>query len=74
MALTTDYYTTATIPVMALENVMTCRVHRAVVLGVMSAGAGAEQEDRMVLTTLAWRTTESDNTTFQLKEHASNRL
>ncbi|KAF7979703.1 hypothetical protein HWV62_41040 [Athelia sp. TMB] len=34
VATTTEYKATFSIPVIALENVMTCRVHRAVVLGL----------------------------------------
>lgn len=34
VATTTEYQATFSIPVIALENVMTCRVHRAVVLGL----------------------------------------
>lgn len=33
-----DYVGTLTIPVIALENAMTCRVHRAVILGIITDG------------------------------------
>lgn len=61
MALTTTYYTTCTIPVMALENAMTCRVHRAVILGLINDRD--DQTTPFVLTAMVWRTTENDNTT-----------
>lgn len=36
LALSPVYQSALTVPAMALENVMTCRVHRAVILGLIA--------------------------------------
>ncbi|KZP33061.1 hypothetical protein FIBSPDRAFT_371698 [Athelia psychrophila] len=50
MALTTRYTATLTIPVIALESAMTCRVHRGIILGL--AGNRKRQTGPFVLTTV----------------------
>lgn len=68
MALTTTFYSTLTIPVMALENAMTCRVHRGIVLGLID---NSELEPRtggeipVALTTVVCGSMQTDNTTVK---------
>lgn len=61
MALTSTFYTTATIPVMALENAMTCRVHRGIILGLIG-NSEHQTTTTFALSTVAWRTAERDDT------------
>lgn len=68
MALTTTFYSTLTVPAMALENAMTCRVHRGIVLGLIDNSELEPQTRRempVALTTVVWGSSQTDNTTVK---------
>lgn len=67
---TTEYVATFTIPVVALESVMTCRVHRAVILGLIARGEH-HNNTPFVLSTIISGIPPSD-AGMALKEHAFN--